>query len=297
MLRILCVCLAVAITCSGMNVHTLLADDLDLQAIAELHLSEASAYSMFLDAGRKKPLDFQPEPIFKWQNLTNQGGQLGAIYVWTREGRPEVVGTMFSQREKNQRKVVHEFHTLAASVLTVDSPKGLDRNWVPKGSLPMKPLSKAPAVAETPVRRMTQMRSLAREFTGYTQGGTERIELRLAPQPLIRYQPTRSDVLDGAIFAFLSSAAGTDPEVMLVIEARKADEKAVETTWHLGIVRFTDRDLVVTRDDTELFSSIRNISQKATIEDGYKWTHNPDDTYYVFQAKMVPELLKPSETP
>ena len=273
------------------------ADELDLPRIAEMHLKEARAYAIYLDSTRKKPLELQSDPIFKWQNLTNQGGQLGAIYVWTREGRPEVLGTMFSQREKEQRNVIHEFHTLADVLVAVDSPKDVARQWKPKGTLPFVPLMSAPMVAETAVRRISQMRTLSREFAAFTQIESERVELRLAPQPLIRYQPTRSDVLDGAIFAFLSSAAGTDPEVMLMIEARKTDANATDWTWHLGIVRFTERDLVVTRKDTELFSSISNPKLHVAIEDNYKWCHTPDETYCVFHAKFVPELTKPSGNP
>ena len=290
-----CDCWSIALTCAWSVVASLgvvAGDEPDVQAVAELHRNEAHAYSFFLDSGKMKPVEIQAEPIFKWQNLTAQGGQLGAIYAWMREGRPEVLGTIFSQHEEGKRNVLHEFHTLADAPLTVVSPKDVKWEWKPTGSLPITRLENAGAVADTPAKRLLQMRAISREFSGYTQREAERIELRLAPQPLIRYQPTRSDVLDGAIFAFLSSAAGTDPEFMLLIEARKAEANAAEWSWHVGVVRFTERDLVVARKEKEIFSSISNPQLKVKIEDSYRWCHNSDDTYCVFHAKFVPEFPK-----
>lgn len=272
------------------------ADEADLQAITALHFNEAAGYSMFLDETEKMPLELQKQPIFKWQNVTDFG-QLGAVYVWTRAGRPEVVGTIFSQPEDGKRVVVHEFHTLSDKILTIRSPENVMRHWTPRGTLTMKVLQNAPAVADTPAQRMFQMRTLARNFSAYTKGGGERVELRLAPQPMIRYQPTRTDVLDGALFAFLSSAAGTDPEVILQIEARKTGQDSDDWTWTCGIIRFCDRDLVVFEKDVELFSSIANTRQRAKIEDNYTWTHNTDDTYFVFRAKVVSELTKSHDKP
>jgi hypothetical protein len=253
-------------------------------------LSEAAAYGVALDKAHQQPLELQKEPVFKWQNLLFDKGQLGAVYIWSRDGRPELLGTIFSQHENNQRVVVHEFHTLSDKVLSVRSPKSLYREWQPKGNFPVKPVASAPAVAENPSQRLLQLRNIAKEFTGFTQAGTERTELRLAPRPLVRYQPTRPDVLDGALFAFLSSAAGTDPEVVLMIEARRPDANAKTWAWHYGIARFADRDLVVSHNNVELFNSVKNDNLKAKIEDNYRWTHNPDDTYFVFRAKEVAEF-------
>ena len=70
-----------------------------------------------------------------------------------------------------------------------------------------------------------------------------RWELRLLPQPLYRYESTDPDVLDGAVFAFVTSA-GTDPEALLVLEARKP-AAGCDPVWHYAIARFTDLNLWV----------------------------------------------------
>ena len=286
--------IAFALTGAACDSACLAADELDLPAIAELHFKEAAGYSMTLE-GIQQPLELQKHPIFKWQNLSGEGVQLGAIYVWTRDGRPEVIGSMFSQAENGERNVIHEFHTLAQTTLIVGRPKDVKRQWAPKGTLAIQQLESATAVAQTPAKRLTQMRALANEFSGYTQNPNERIELRLAPQPLIRYQPTRPDVLDGALFAYLSSAAGTDPEFLLMVEARHPDPNSTDWAWHFGIVRFTERDLVVKRADVSQFSSVADPKLRVSIEESYRWIHNPDDTYVVFHAKFVPELTKPTK--
>ena len=48
-------------------------------------------------------------------------------------------------------------------------------------------------------------------------------ELRLLPQPLYRYEPNDGDspMVDGAVFGYVWTI-GTDPEVLLVVEARRA---------------------------------------------------------------------------
>src|SRR5262249_37749952 len=57
-------------------------------------------------------------------------------------------------------------------------------------------------------------------------------QLRLLPQPLLRYEPGVKDIVDGALFAF---SLGTDPEAILVLEAHQA---GVKTEWEYAFARF-----------------------------------------------------------
>ena len=79
-----------------------------------------------------------------------------------------------------------------------------------------------------------------------------------------------------------------------MLEARTSDPTSSQLTWHLGIIRFTERDLVVSHKQSEVYSSITNPMLKVKIEKDYKWCHTPDDTYFVFHARYVPELTRPS---
>ena len=79
-----------------------------------------------------------------------------------------------------------------------------------------------------------------------------------------------------------------------MLEARTSDPTSSQLTWHLGIIRFTERDLVVSHKQSEVYSSITNPMLKVKIEKDYKWCHTPDDTYFVVHARYVPELTRPS---
>jgi hypothetical protein len=77
------------------------------------------------------------------------------------------------------------------------------------------------------------MKALAKEFSGkITNVRGMSSELRLLPQPLVRYEPKRADVMDGGIFAL---AEGTDPQALVLIEARKAND---ELRWEAAFARF-----------------------------------------------------------
>jgi hypothetical protein len=78
------------------------------------------------------------------------------------------------------------------------------------------------------------MKALAKDFSGKLVDLRENAKsLRLLPQPLVRYEPTAGECLDGAIFAL---AEGTDPQALVLIEARRAEGAA--PTWQFAFARF-----------------------------------------------------------
>jgi hypothetical protein len=77
------------------------------------------------------------------------------------------------------------------------------------------------------------MKALAREFAASMKDEQgESYQLRLLTQPLVRYEPEGKQVLDGALFSF---SLGTDPEVILLLEARAVKEGF---QWHYACARF-----------------------------------------------------------
>ena len=98
--------------------------------------------------------------------------------------------------------------------------------WHPeKPGVQFQPIPAGGAPAETPAARLRQMKSMASQFSstllGWRGDNSDREVLRMLPQPLYRYESKRSDLLDGAVFAFVQ---GTDPESLLLIEAFKKDD-------------------------------------------------------------------------
>lgn len=157
----------------------------------------------------------------------------------------------------------HEFHSLSLSVLDVDRAGRHAQTWKPLApGIRMVPIPGAPTPAPSAPQRIAQMRTLTRDFSASTVERQARTwELRLLPQPLYRYESTDPVLLDGAIFSFVTSAR-TDPEALLVIEARKPnrDESSI---WHYALARFTDLQLTVRYKGDEVFYCRANPGELA----------------------------------
>ena len=246
--------------------------------LAALHLDDARAWNMFLDEGHKTKAALVEKPIYVWTNPTRSRGQHGAVFVWNDRGRPVAVGCIFSHPEKDQRMVCHEFHSLATGTLLPE--RGPDQQpWEPKAAVKFQPLPSAPAVDASPARRLIQMRSLARDFTAHSiDYQMERWELRLLAQPLYRYDKPEGDVVDGALFAFVTSA-GTDPEVIVALEARKNGDALA---WQYRAIRFSDSNLYVQYLGKEVWSNIR--------DDQNQLHFNPEHTYRLIRDRAIAEL-------
>ena len=237
-----------------------LADDPKTEALAKAmlptYVREAADYTIAVESAPKQPLKLKREPVFEWSNPAPEGLQQGVVFVWLRDGRPAAVGSVFSHAHLKPagRKVVHELHALDPVKLLVTRPEGSLNEWVPRAGLGRKELADAPAPAATAGGRLLQMKRLAQEFTGHEfDGGGKRGELRVLPAPLYRYPEAKSGVTDGALFTLVSTT-GTDPEVLLLIEARLDDGV---TRWEYACARFSDWSLHVQRKGKDTWSSVR----------------------------------------
>jgi hypothetical protein len=238
---------------------------------------EAAEYSLAVESAPKKALEFKKEPIFEWSNPVRAGLQQGAIFLWLRDGRPAAIGDFFSEPEDKfkGRRVIHELHALDTEKLIVTRPKGALNEWKPKAGLERKELTDAPAPAATAGARLIQMKKLAAEFTGYETEEKKRWELRMLPAPLYRYPEAKNGVIDGALFAMVSTEA-PDPEVLLVIEVRAEKDK---TRWEYACGRFSDRSLYVLRNDKEVWSMVRS--------DTNTFNNDPQHLFRLYADKIV----------
>jgi hypothetical protein len=224
-----------------------------------VYAREAAEYTIALESAPNKPLEQKKEPVFEWSNPTRQGLQQGVLFLWLRDGRPAAVGCVFSQPHDKPagRQVVHELHALDTEKLLVTRPKSALNEWRPRAGLTRKELPDAGAPGATPGARLVQMRKIAQEFSGHSvDADRKKWELRLLPTPLYRYTPAKTGVVDGALFALVSTA-GTDPEVLILVEAREAGGKL---RWEYACGRFSDRDLHVSRGGRDVWSMVRDES-------------------------------------
>lgn len=247
--------------------------------LQKLYLEEAKRWEMWIGPDHKQQAEIVAEPVFRWQNLARANGQSGAMFIWLFEGRPVVIGGVFSNPTgSNRRDIMHEFHALGPDRLY---PNFRDSNskWLPGAGITLKLLPDSPTVEETPAKRMLQMRAIARDFkANSTDVERQRWDLRLLPKPLYRYEKPQGNVIDGALMALVSDA-GTDPEIILILEARKDADR---TTWYYRAVRLSISDLYVDYQGKRVWTSLR--------EDPAGAFGNADNTYGLIRDRAIEEL-------
>lgn len=216
-------------------------------------------------------LTLQPKSALNWTNPST-GRVYGDLYFWTRDGRPEIAMTLFKAWEPANGFHV-ELHSLSNEI--VQAERKQQSVWRTKqAGIEWKPLSDAPSPAELPVRRLAQMRLLARQFsvtlTDFRQNETgEKQALRVLPQPVYRYQSITAELIDGAVFAFV---LGTDPEVLLLLEARQGTDGP---EWLYSLARMNNHSLIVTRNEN-LVMEFERVESRYEMTDPYVLKRIPE---------------------
>jgi hypothetical protein len=207
------------------------------------HVSSLRAVSLS-QPGEESPLKLVAKPVLRY---SDPGGITtdGSIWVWGEPGRPAVAaGVFFRTQEGREPKWSCELLSLADEGVAVRSPVGW--SWSPaKSGLAWLPI-KDP-LADSGRQRLRQMKEIAARYDVAALEGTVRSQLRLMVQPLHRYADEERGLLDGAIFSF---ASGTNPEVLLLVECRKAEEGPV---WQVAFARFGANALHARQGETTIW--------------------------------------------
>lgn len=192
----------------------------------------ARRYQFFTDAGRTTRFELSPKSLLTYSNPV-RGDVFGNLFVWTHDGRPEVVGAIFDYRTEGHFD--SELHTLARAGIAGERD-GVPF-WNPRApGVAFQPLAEAPAPADKGLARGRQMAELARSFTVERQHPEQgRGEMRLLPQPVYRYSSPGAKVVDGAMFVFVEA---TDPEAILLLEAVGDEPKWQFAFARMNIVPF-----------------------------------------------------------
>ena len=250
--------------------------------LQKLYDAEAKRWEMWVGADKKRRAEMVAEPVFRWQNMSRDNGQTGAMYVWVDGGRPVVIGGVFSNAiGSDKRYVMHEFHALGPDRLFPDLRQSKNQ-WRPDNGIAMPRLPDSPEVESTAARVTLQLRTIGRDFAANSVDDTKkRWELRLLPKPLYRYEKPQGNIVDGALIAFVSDA-GTDPEIILMLEAR---EELGQKAWYYRAVRLSISDLYVDYKGQRVWSSLRE-----ELNASYS---NKDKTYFLCRDLAPDELPNP----
>src|SRR5579863_6525238 len=166
-------------------------DDAPAQAASEARdaiVRAARGYQLSL-GHEQRPLEMQPEPVLRWPNAV-RGTPEGATFVWTLDGRPEAIACIWQNGSLS-----NAFHSLGDG--KVIAQYGGRTVWhSEKPGLELKQVPKSPPPADSAIKRLSQMKDVARRFTcRLTEAKGE--ELRLLPRPLYRYKTDRPELFDG----------------------------------------------------------------------------------------------------
>jgi hypothetical protein len=201
-----------------------------------------------------------PVPVIRWRNVARGQEGEAMMVVWPHNGRPVAMASIYPW----EGKMVHEFDSLSRESKLIAREK--DRViWSPeKAGVEFKDLPKAPKPAKTAVERLRQMKAIAESYkatmTGWAGDNSDQEALRLLPRPLYRYELTSAKepdpkLLDGALFAYV---IGTDPEVVLVLEAIGT----AENEWQCAFVRATSGGLEVKMGDDVVWTAPKHPASR-----------------------------------
>ena len=230
------------------------------KAALEAVLNDAKSYEIVLEGNGSSRLELLPRSILNWSSA-ERNDENGGVFVWMKDGRPEAIGAIWSLYRKATDQVVwrHGLQSLSEQPLTARFES--QTIWAPrKPGVEFKPAGNAEDPSDDPQRRLVQMRNLAREFTVEIdeQSGVTS-QLRLLTQPILRYQPTAGVAKDGAIFAL---NAGTDPDALLVLEAR---ESGGRLRWEYAFGRLHFVALRAFLDGKEVWSVSRDQENRKHV--------------------------------
>jgi hypothetical protein len=251
--------------------------------------SAAAAYEIEAQDGDGgfHPLKLQPTPILQYTNPERGLQQHGASYVWTSNGRPLCIGSIWSvvpPEDPDHRWVSNELHSLATGPLRSMHPPRVGKSgpvpqWeTEQPGVVWADVPDAPEPAATAPLRLVQMRRIAGQYTARLTsnvGNEKPGDLRLLTKPLYRYPADASEALDGGLFAFVQ---GPDPEVLLLLEAVQSTDGP---RWRIAFARFTNTTVAVLRDGQTVWECDR-----AKLYIG-------DTPYFVFLRIQPVELESP----
>jgi len=206
-------------------------------------------------------VELASEPVLRYSDSTRQTLE-SALWIFGRQGRPTAI--LAIEYYPNRRAGPSWLYEVASlSTERIAAERGDNLAWSAKQpGLVLKPLADAPPPAARPAQRLAQMKTLRASFTAYEHAVIEgRVELRPLASPLYRYSESERGITDGAIFSF---ANGTNPEVLLVLEAHEAGGN---TGWQFGIVQLTGGAIVVQQDGKDIFE--RGEADPPAVRDSY----------------------------
>jgi hypothetical protein len=240
----------------------------DEQRAAHLARMKKLAGSIRLLSNPRRPdstVKLLPDPVLRYGDNTRQNDE-ATLWIWSGGGRPSAILAVeyYAKSTKGVGGPQWLFEIASLSTQPIAAEHEKDLRWTGKGpGLVFTRLDDADPVIDKATRRLAQMKEIFRRFTAHEKEGTSgRIELRPLASPLHRYSAPDQNIVDGAIFALCN---GTNPEVLVILEAQSRDDAAA--AWHYALVQMTGGIVVAKLDDKQVWE--RGEADPPAVRDNY----------------------------
>jgi len=197
-----------------------------------------------------KPIE---KPLLYYGDLTRENDR-GSLWGWSGKGRPAALIELY-QHTKDRTKWVYAACNISGKKLRASRS---DAAWWRENNSAseFKDIPGAPNPAAEAPQRQRQIKLLAQKFTAHElwDPNNTRYDLRRLERPLLTYRDEAAGILDGALFIF---ANGTNPEIILLLEARQKGKDGAKPVWQYAVGRLAHAELHLAYGGKEVFEAPR----------------------------------------
>jgi hypothetical protein len=250
-------------------------EDAQARRLEEMRQTARQFQAASIQGGTRTPVALVRDALHRWNDPTREFSD-GTLWVWRSTGRPIAALAI----ELYPEKWALEFVSLSNELVEAADDQV---RWTPRtAGVTFREIPDAPAPAAGEAERLRQMRDLlkrfsAREFWDVT---SQHYALRLLAHPIDRYADADAGLVDGAIFMF---ANGTNPEVLLLIEARRQGNGPM--SWSYAAAPLTTAAPTLRLDRTDVWTSAN------------KYGHLTNGTYFFVKRARKPSISSPVSKP
>jgi hypothetical protein len=260
-------CCAWCVLCSAVLLRGQEPAEAKLKKLADDSRARAEAVEVKVAVGeRTVKAAVHPEPLMKYTDVPRQI-EMATLWVWQDDGRPVALVKVEAYGRKDGTKWLYCFASTSTGLVDAKWPD--DRRFQAKKAGIEWASLKGPAPHETAAGRLRQMKELFGRFTTTSRDDALKTmdELRPLARPLHEYTSPKHGVAQGILCGF--AANGTNPDVIVAIEAVDADDGGVPKSWRFGVIGMTAAGISVKIDKTEVYT--RPYAQ--STKDADNWTH------------------------
>lgn len=176
------------------------------------------------------------------------------MWGWGRKGRPVALLELFQSTSDRTKWAFAVCNTSGGKVRATRAGKPW---WRENDSVAeLKDVPGAPVPAADAVQRQRQLKQLVQKFTGHQfwDPDNTKYDLRRLERPLYTYRDEEGGLLEGGLFTL---ANGTNPEIMLFVEARLEPKDSKKPVWRYTAGRLAHAELHVLYEGKEVCTAPR----------------------------------------